>query len=265
MKNYTLLVSSCDTYSDLWEPFFTLLKKYWPTINSPVYLISDSKKYTFEGFDIRCPLNYKNSNSTWSERLLKSLDEVKTEYVILLLDDFWLKESVNVSLIDKFVNYMSKDNNIGYICLRSQPGDTSDKPSNDFKELNCYGRKNSYRINAQVGLWRKSFLKKILRKHENAWQFEWYGSIRSNFYDKALYYIKPEFNNIFSYDSGGVVFRGKFIRSYIDYFTNNNISIKSKREIEDLDVMREIYSNMKQSKINFSYWINLFKSLMPKF
>jgi hypothetical protein len=51
-NNLSIVVSSCDSYSDLWNPFFTLLKKYWIGIEKyPIYLCTESKKITFEGLD----------------------------------------------------------------------------------------------------------------------------------------------------------------------------------------------------------------------
>ena len=35
-SNITVLVNSCDSYSDAWYPFFTLWKKYWPDSKFPV-------------------------------------------------------------------------------------------------------------------------------------------------------------------------------------------------------------------------------------
>ncbi len=31
-QDYTILVSSCDGYRDLWDPFFTILKANWPEL-----------------------------------------------------------------------------------------------------------------------------------------------------------------------------------------------------------------------------------------
>ena len=40
-----LLVVSCDNYRDAWEPFFTLLFKYWPECPYPVFLGSNKQTY----------------------------------------------------------------------------------------------------------------------------------------------------------------------------------------------------------------------------
>ena len=43
--NCCMLMSSCDAYSDLWNPFFYYLKKNWPEFNLKVYIITELKHY----------------------------------------------------------------------------------------------------------------------------------------------------------------------------------------------------------------------------
>ena len=47
-SNITVLVNSCDSYSDAWYPFFTLWKKYWPDCKYPIILNTESKSYLDE-------------------------------------------------------------------------------------------------------------------------------------------------------------------------------------------------------------------------
>jgi len=39
--NCSILIPSCDKYSDLWRPFFTLFWRHWPDCPFPVYLGSN--------------------------------------------------------------------------------------------------------------------------------------------------------------------------------------------------------------------------------
>ena len=79
--NISMLFSSCDKYDDAWVPFFTQLKRFWPEFDMPVYMSIESKTFQFEGFDIRCPLADGPVYKQWSERLLKLLEHIDTEYV----------------------------------------------------------------------------------------------------------------------------------------------------------------------------------------
>ena len=65
-SNIPLIVSSCDKCSDLWQPFFWLVKKNWPEFDRKVFLCTDSKDFSYEGLAIDCPLRMPQG-STWSE------------------------------------------------------------------------------------------------------------------------------------------------------------------------------------------------------
>ena len=57
---FTVLVSSCDAYEDLWNPFFSIIKKEWPeVVDYPIVLNTESKAYTHDGLNIKCYQLYK--------------------------------------------------------------------------------------------------------------------------------------------------------------------------------------------------------------
>ena len=45
----TLLVNSCDAYADLWQPFFTLLKRYFVPLPAEILLNTETKDFAFDG------------------------------------------------------------------------------------------------------------------------------------------------------------------------------------------------------------------------
>ena len=49
----TLLVNSCDAYSDLWEPFFKMLGVHWPDCPYPIVLNTESKAFKHVAFDVK--------------------------------------------------------------------------------------------------------------------------------------------------------------------------------------------------------------------
>ena len=44
----SVLVTSCDSYDDTWEPFFTLLETMWPNCHYPIYLSTETKNFSLE-------------------------------------------------------------------------------------------------------------------------------------------------------------------------------------------------------------------------
>ena len=247
-----LIVSSCDKCSDLWQPFFYLIKKNWPDFNRKVYLCTDTKTYACEGLDIACPLRMP-SGSTWSENLIALLKGIDEEYVLLMLEDFWLKEKVDAMQLHQCEEIMNNDSSIGFICLVHQLVPSPENPTSEkYSNLIEYGRHTPYRVTTQAGLWRRDYLLSLLRKHESAWWFEMFGSKRSSRSDYHSYVVKK---SVFSYDDGGVLFRGIFVEEYIRSFLDDKtVSINPKRRIDSkVNLMKEVKERTILQKLNPSF------------
>ena len=246
-NNYTFVLSSCDNYSDLWDPFFTQLRKYWTDFDYPVYICTESKSFKFNGIDIHCPLQVAKTN-TWSQNLLEILDYTDTEFVIFMLDDFWLKSPVNTSLLEKCKFIIEQEKNMGFLCLIQQKASVYACDIN-HEEIVHMPKNQYFRITTQAGIWRKKYLQQILRKHESAWQFEWFGSKRSKRLKMQPYVVSNKVGSVFDYDSGGVLFRGAYVKEYIGYFLDHeNISLTKDRKVAPKS---ELESNEYDKKINY--------------
>src|SRR5689334_3419776 len=93
----SLLVLSCDKYNDLWGPFFTLLNRFWPDCPFPVYLGSESRKWT--GKPAVQTLNSSTPSTDWTGLLRDYLLQIGTPYVLIVLDDYFLRRRVENSAI----------------------------------------------------------------------------------------------------------------------------------------------------------------------
>ena len=118
-KDCSLLISSCDSYDDLWRPFFTLLKKNWPDCAYKKYLITENKKFD----DLNVLSLSLGLNLSWSSLLIKALDKIETPYVLLMLEDFFIHSKVDNKLIqDLLQTAISKNMNL--LRLNPRPGPT---------------------------------------------------------------------------------------------------------------------------------------------
>lgn len=263
--NISLLLSSCDNYDDMWVPFFTQLKKNWPEFDMPVYIGTESKTFQFEGFDIRCPLANGPVYKQWSERLLKLLEYIDSEYILFSLDDFWLTAPVDNEKVKKIYSYMLKDKRMGFVCLKQEiiQGKT---PAKDiaaavdcqYPELWRCLKNKSFRITTQFGIWKRSYLVKLLRAHESAWYFETRATWRSKFYWERVYDVKE---SITIYPVGGVIWGGKCYIDYMDQYENELIQpcIKKRGYIR--------FGEPRSYPIvthGLNYYWSLFRSMLPK-
>ena len=87
----TLLVNTCDDYSDLWDLFFKALKIQWPDCNMPIIMNTEKKAYQNDE-DIKV-VNCENprKKDCWGRRYKEALRQVNTPYVFPVLEDYVLK------------------------------------------------------------------------------------------------------------------------------------------------------------------------------
>jgi len=87
---FTLVVPSCDFYSDTWPYFFHFLFKYWPDIPAPIYLVTNHLSYD----DPRVHTIKVGDDHQWGDNLRAALPQVPGDVFIMLLDDFFLNRPV---------------------------------------------------------------------------------------------------------------------------------------------------------------------------
>lgn len=107
MKNIAVLVNSCDDYSEVWPYFFTLFFRNFDIKNhlfeTKIFLNTETKHY----YDSRVVTLNCDSNVSWSTRFKHALNEIKSEFVIVLLDDFFLMSEVDLNEISSICDYLA--------------------------------------------------------------------------------------------------------------------------------------------------------------
>lgn len=193
--NYAVLISTYDGAEDLWKPLEESYSKYWNASNKNIYLTTNHKNYKSNLF---IPLMIGDEIS-WSDNILKSLDKINEDYILLTFDDLFIKSEVNDKMIDMCFDWM-KHNNANYFQLYNSIG--RKKVVNEFVFEKVKNEK--YRNATVFSLWKKDVLISILSKKENAWEFETKGNERS--FELDDFYCSHE--NIISYYNG--VVKGKW-------------------------------------------------------
>lgn len=231
-KNCTLLVNTCDSYSDSWDGFFKLLRIQWANIKMPIVLNTETMSYSFE------PLNIKVLNAVdgegekvWGKRILDVLKRIETRYVLFVLEDFYLESPVRVKVVEECYRYMEENPNIA--CFSFYPVlDENNISSSRYTGFEKRPQKGEYKLNCQIALWNKDILAKCIRKHENPWEWELWGSRRSSRYKYEFYTLKQDETPVFDYCRGKIIMRGRWWKKYSDPLnTKYNLSLDyTKRE-----------------------------------
>lgn len=165
--NTSVLIYSCDKYSDVWEPFFTLFFRYWDCPYD-VYLCTESKKFDHP--------NVKTINTlgTWTERMQKAIREIQTKYVIGMCEDFFFRRKVRQDIIENCVMYMEHDHMIG--CFNFEKERQQGIPLLKTNLLDFWQKPSAghwFQKSCQPTLWRKKYLEELLDCKLDAWHWEW--------------------------------------------------------------------------------------------
>ncbi|MDO4818818.1 MAG: hypothetical protein Q3994_00370 [Prevotella sp.] len=126
----------------------------------------------------------KKSRWSWSQRMLDVLDRVKEEYVLILVEDFFLREKVQTEIIENLLDIMDADNMIGQIQLFGTRTNCDNEKMNDMNatiDLQQIGDGKAKVVFVPT-IWRKDVLKKWMRKWETIWAFESYASKRAKWW-----------------------------------------------------------------------------------
>lgn len=185
MKKWAFLMSSCDSYEDLWEPFFECLDRFGGNRDDlSVYLNTEHKQFAPQkelSFEVKTLNQRGNKNLTWSRRFIDVLNRIPEDYVFLVLDDFFACDTIRWDLFDEIVDIMEKDKTIASFQMYGTRTRNRDEENFvlstklEYKELHEGGWKTHF----VPTIWRKEVLLKWLRPWESIWAFEGCGSDRA--------------------------------------------------------------------------------------
>ncbi len=225
----TVLVCSCDAYEDLWDPFFTLLKKYWPSFDLHIIFNTESKSVSFDGLNIECV--HSPSEKRYGKRMLNALSRVKTKYVLLMLDDFFLRKPVNHQTIDQVISWLDADDNIAYFNCESKATYT-DYELDRFPGFKGIPPANDYTLNMQAAIWRTEILKGFWLPDVSPWEWETLCNVLCLREPRYKFYCADHPQNAFldygHYACGDIwgVYRGKWIIEDVGpLFEKENINV----------------------------------------
>lgn len=225
-----ILINSCDAYDDLWEPFFKLFSIMWKDCQYPLFLNTESKVFNAPYISVTS-LHPKKTNLSWSHRLKLALQQIDSDYVLMLLDDFFLMSPVRTEVISQVVNWMDQDTSI--VCVRVENCHIHEDIESELEEFAPIKKDWDFTVSTQAAIWRKNFLEELLRERESAWDFESFGSVRFNKkYSKKGYKIyihKSSFPRVLDYDflieQGYGVVKGKWLKGNINLFKKYRIDV----------------------------------------
>lgn len=172
MKNkFSIIISTCDKFSDLWDAHIQLLNENWADRNVDTFLVTD--KPTGRNFE-NVTVVAAGEGTEITERLRVAMPLIQTEYILFTLDDYFLTDKIRTEAIIEDINIMSK-HQLDYMRLlvmtmKSLKNRKATELENGIFLLD--NNAGDYIVSLYAGIWRKDFMEKTLTQTLNAWQYE---------------------------------------------------------------------------------------------
>lgn len=259
-EKLAIFIDSYDGNSDVWLSFFDIFNFFWKDCPYQRYLVTNEKD---------CPENNlivikTGKEVNWFTTTLNALYKVKSKYIWLFLDDYFLSKNINNSDIEEIIEYMEKNNVYFYrLSLRGDLDrrDVRHKITNDF----------FYAINLQPAIWEKEkllyFLKKLQKEGcRTPWDFERYfiNYFKQQNNGEVIRGVVYDTRDIMGYQNA--IIQGKWVRRILVYYKRRfGITIHvNKREI--MPVHSEFFDLVKRKgHLIFNYRErNKIKALLEK-
>ncbi len=197
-KDVTILVSSCYKYAPLWDPFFGSLFKQWPSLlaenkDVPILLISNNKSFKNQ----RVETIHIRQERSWSDNMIHALQQVQTQYVLIMLDDYWLVEPVQEQRLHDIMQVMQQEK-VSMAQLSYNNPDFHYGLKHPSLSNAIYTNKYApYKASLQIAIWDKNALKFLLKSDESPWDFEIEGTARSHGYPGVFINIAQNYPMIY--------------------------------------------------------------------
>lgn len=165
----SIIVVSCDKYSDLWDDVFSLLDIHWKDRPYRTYLATDTKPYEHDGVEV---LHFGNIRQ-WMVCTRKAVENIDTPYVLFLMEDYFVINDIDTKVIEEDLKFM-EENDADFINLHQKPYFLKEEDSHFVADtIRTIPNNTRYGLDTAGAIWRKDFFLEQLRREDgDAWRFE---------------------------------------------------------------------------------------------
>lgn len=256
ISEMAILISSCDKYQDVWDPFFSFFFKYWSDCPYNVYLLTNHLEYDHPKVKSICV----GDDRDWSSSFRKAINAIPEQYLMVLIEDYLLLNDVNTGEIKEIFDYMIKSE-VAYFRLFPCPGPGEITDSIGNHKIGTVSPGEPYRTSLQAAIWDKALIDKILIDGETAWEFEIDGTKRSDAMDDKFMSISRESMDSlpFNYFCTAVV-KGYWVKKAVQLCKKHGVKVDTKARPVETGLIR-----LKQNVGNIFILGTLFRILKKVF
>ena len=245
-NDFFIIVNSTDSFSDCWEAFFTLFKRFWPRPWPKIILNSESLGYEDDELDIYSAktMGVFNKKLTWSESIKYCCTLMPETIVLYLQDDYFFTNPTRVDILEQALS-LFQSSDVANVQL-THNGSIGQNFNMGEESFVLFGKKARYLTTCQAALWNKHILSNLLKDDENAWQFEILGTYRARRSALRFFAIPktPDMTPVVSYIERTGIIKGRWNPITVKHFKEQEINVDFEK--------RGFYSNVNfaQNKFN---------------
>jgi len=191
----TVIIGTCDAYSPLWDNFVTLFDRYWQAPCEKIF-VSENKYKKYKGYEFHLP-----GADKWSNRILSGLNNINTEYTVVILEDYYFIEKITKEEIEFHINFIEEfgANKVmmDYRCPNLTLAKERSYRSRAFCRLSA---RSNYLTSLQPSIWKTSHLISCMHKNWSPWDFEVEGTRKISGTENKTYLMlrnkKPYWNAV---------------------------------------------------------------------
>ena len=219
--NLSVLISSCDKFSDLWNENINAYRKHWKNNKCETFLVTDkNSNWSKKGIT----LVVAEGQNDFPLRIKHALNQIKTQYVLVTLDDYFLIDDVSNDKLSYLVKRMEKEK-IQYLSLYNRRI-TKKSKYQPIENLNNIDLQKKYALNLYPAIWDVDFLKRTIKDNMSPWLYEL--SLTKTALEEDA---KCMASLAGTFDILDVVRKGKVLHKAQRYFKKNNINIGNRSSI----------------------------------
>lgn len=236
MATVSLLISTCDKFSDLWDEHIALLRQHWKGEIWKTYLVTDKQtNREYDGIEIIVA----GEDKDFPMRIKYAAEHIDTDYILLTLDDYFIINDVDPIKLNHLVE-KAENENISYLKLYDRRM-TNPSKYESIEALRKIDLSKKYAITLYPALWKRKFLLDSVQGDMTPWKYE---SYLTTFARKEK--AKCMFSHTGLFDILDVVRKGKILHKADKYFKCNGIDIGN----------RPIISRTTEIKLLIMDWIS---------
>ena len=161
VNDLTIVVCSCDSYEDTWEPFRHCIEKYWRGHPEIIYKTETKDNPYYRTVRTNYPIEQ------WTRGVREALDYVETSKVLLMMDDCFIRRPVDEERLEDALHLLQ--GNVANVNLE-RSWDPEDTHYHTGIKRRHHG--SQFEVSIMCGLWQKECLYNVMSIDGSPWDVE---------------------------------------------------------------------------------------------